>query len=203
MTRKAIRFKLRTAFFIAAAFSMFLTIYFAASYLSIKHSLTSKSDGEVYQQLDSILSPMHSFAEENFFLRLAELHNSTGEAAMGLKLVRFDSPSKALQIFGPQRLTSLLDSHTFITKELPLDVRIGGNTIRIFTRSNKTFTIFAAINTIAFQEVFDDLLWTYLLLLVTGILAAFLIGMFTASLALKPLRILVSSATTIRNEFEG
>ena len=201
--RSPIKFRLRTALFIAGAFSIFLTAYFAASYISIKQSLTSRSDAEVYEQVDSILSSLHSPGDEKDFLKLASSHNSTGEASLSLKLVRFDNPSHSIQSIGSPKLKSLLDLHTFFLKELPLDIRNGNSTIRILARSNKLYTIFAAINTIAFQEVFDDMLRTYLLLLITGILASFVIGMFTARLALKPLKILVDSARSIKNDSGG
>ena len=201
--RSAIRFRLRTALFIAGAFSIFLTAYFAASYISIKHSLTSRSDAEVYEQIDSILHNLRSVSDEREFPRLAAVHNSTGEASIALKLVRFDNPVHVIASLGSSRIKALLDSHIFFLKELPLDVRIGNNTVRVLARSNKLFTIFAAINMIAFQEVFDDMLRTYLLLLITGILASFLIGSFTARLALKPLKLLVDSARSIKNEPAG
>ncbi|MFI5263811.1 MAG: sensor histidine kinase [Candidatus Kapaibacterium sp.] len=202
-SRSAIKFRIRTALFIAAAFSFFLTTYFAASYLTIKHSLTSRGDGEIYQQIDSILSAIHTNADERDFAKLASLHSSTGEAAMGLKLARLENPSKGIQTFGPSRLTSLLDSHIFYVKELPLDIRVGRSTIRILARSSNIFTIFAAINTIAFQEVFDDMTRTYFLLLLSGILLSFLVGFFTAGFALRPLKILVDSARAMKDEREG
>ncbi|MEP7234661.1 MAG: ATP-binding protein [Ignavibacteriota bacterium] len=198
-----IRFKLRTALFIAGAFSIFLTCYFAVSYISIKESLTSRSDREVTEQVDSILFSMDSPGDVRNFSRIAYAFNSTGEAMIGLKLVRFENPSRTIQTLGPARLTALLDSHTFMVRQLPLSIRVGNNTIRVFARSNKFFTIFAAINTVAFEEVYDDMLRTYLILLFTGILAAFLIGMFTAGLALRPLKILLSSARSIKDETAG
>jgi len=198
--RPAIRFRLRTALFIAGSFSVFLTIYFAASYVSIKHSLTSRSDAEVYEQVDSILSNLHFLGDERDFLKLASAHSSTGEAAIALKLVRLDSPNRTLQSFGSARIRTLLDSQIFFQNELPLNVRTSNATVRVLARSNTLFTVYAAINIIAFQEVFADLLQTYFILLITGVLVSFLIGLFTARLALKPLKILVDSARSIKQQ---
>lgn len=201
--RSAIRFSLRTALFIAGAFSIFLTIYFAVSYLSIKNSLIARSDAEVYEQTDSILASLRSPGDDRNFLRLASLHNSTGETSIGYKLTRAENPSVKIQSVGLPRLRSVLDSRTFFVSELPIEIKVGENTIRVVERSNKVFTVFAAINTIAFQEVFDAMLRTYLLLLITGIAFSFVIGMFTARLALKPLKILVDSARSIKDNSEG
>ncbi len=203
VSQKPIRFRIRTALFIAGAFSILLTFYFSASYLSIKKTLSTKSDDEVYEQLDSILSQLRSSSGEHDFQRIASEHNTTGEASLALKLVRTTPRLQLIASQGPSKLRTLLDSHTFVFNQLPQDVHSGITTIRVFARSNSSFLLYGAINTIAAQEVFDAMLSTYLILLVTGIALSFVLGMLTADLALKPLNVLLASAKAIqRNDPE-
>jgi signal transduction histidine kinase len=197
--RPAIKFRLRAALYIAAAFSLLLTVYFFASYLTIKKNLIAKSDEEVYEQLDTILSFLHSPADEKNFLHLASLHNTTGEAPIAFELRLVDKPSVTFQSFGPPKIGELVHSHVFSERELPLTLRSEKNTIRILARSNSSFILYGAINTIAFDEAFDAMLRTYILLLISGIVFSFFIAMITAGFALKPLKILVASALKIKD----
>ena len=199
MASRGIKLRFRTAFFVAGAFSLLLTAYFAISYLTIKQSLIERSDQEVYSQLDSILTHTTFGSSEGDLNTLFSHFGSTGEARIGF-IIRRSSGQPLSSAIGPVVIRSLLDSQRFYPNEVPMNISSGPSTIRILQRSGNQLTITAGINTITFDEVFDAMLRTYFILLLSGIIISFIIAVGTAHLALKPLKILVSSAKQIRNQ---
>lgn len=198
--RKAIGFRVRTALYIAVTFSSLLTVYFIISFFSVKEALTTRNDEEVYSQLESVLSRLTVRSDNSDFQSLAKEYSTTGEAPIGLGLIRSDKPSLRYQTFGPEHSRQLLDSHAFNPAQLPLDIHIGNETYRVFSRSKGVFTAFASISTLAFQEVSETMISRYLILLATGAFVSFLVGLFTADRALKPLKLLITSAQHIKEQ---
>ncbi len=197
---KVIGFRVRTALYIAVTFSFLLSVYFIISFFSVKDALTTRNDEEVYSQLESVLSRLTVRSDNGDFQSLAKEYSTTGEAPMGLGLIRSDKPSLHYQTFGPQHSRQLLDSHAFNPAQLPLDIHVGNETYRIFSRSKGVFTIFASISTLTFQEVTEAMVSRYLILLATGAFVSFLVGLFTADRALKPLLLLIASAQRIKEQ---
>ena len=197
---KAIGFRVRTALYIAATFSFLLSVYFIISFFSVKDALTTRNDEEVYSQLESVLSRLTIRSDNGDFQSLAKEYSTTGEAPIGLGLIRSDKPSLHYQTFGPQHSRQLLDSHTFNPAQLPLDIHVGNETYRVFSRSKGVFTAFASISTLTFQEVSEAMISRYLILLATGAFVSFLVGLFTADRALKPLQLLIASAQRIKEQ---
>ncbi len=198
--RAAIGFRIRTALYIAATFSFLLSVYFIVSFFSVKDALRTRSDEEVYSQLESVLSGLTARSDNYDFQRLAKEHSTTGEAQIGLGLIRSDKPSFNYQTFGPEHPRQLLDSHTFNPAQLPLDITVGKESYRVFSRSQGVFTVFASISTLTFQEVSEAMISRYLILLATGAFVSFLLGLFTADRALKPLKLLIASAQRIKEK---
>lgn len=195
MVLSGFKLRFRTALFIAGAFSLLLTAYFAVSYLTIKSSLTDRSDTEVYAALDSLISGLPADAKPSDLSKLAARFGITGEASIGFKVISQGQLGSAI---GPPIIRTVLDSHHFVLRQLPMDFHVGVSTIRVFGRTIGERSALAAINTIAFEEVYEAMLRTYFLLLLSGILVSFVIAIITADLALKPLKLLVQSAVAIK-----
>ncbi|HET9135059.1 MAG TPA: ATP-binding protein [Candidatus Kapabacteria bacterium] len=193
-----IRLRVRTAAFIAGAFSLLLTTYFAISYLSIKSSLISRSDTEVLAALDKVVASLSADSQRIDLPTLASRYGNTGEAIIGFKII--SGSDKRIAATGPAIVQSLLDSGQFIFRQLPMNIQVGESPIRVFGKTLGRWRVLAAINTIAFQEVFEAMLRTYLIILAIGIFLSFIIAIATADLALKPLKLLVQSALQIRQD---
>jgi signal transduction histidine kinase len=193
-----IRLRVRTAAFIAGSFSLLLTTYFAISYLNIKSSLISRSDAEVLASLDKVVASLPADSRAIDLQSLANRYGNTGEAIVGFKIIT--GSDKPIPATGPAIVQSLLDSNHFVLRQLPMNFQVDGSPVRVFGKTSGKWTVLAAINTIAFEEVFEAMLRTYFIILAIGIILSFIIAIVTADLALKPLKLLVQSALLIRQD---
>ncbi|MBS1902855.1 MAG: hypothetical protein JSS75_04050 [Bacteroidetes bacterium] len=198
-TKQPISFRLRTGLFIAAAFTVLLSVFFIASYLSIERTLVVRSDAEVTAALDAILSALHEPPTQAVFDSLYRSHSTTGESAIAISLRHSDGSHTGILARGPSHAVAILDSVHLSLLDPPQIVHGFEHSYRIISRVARPHALVGAIDMLPLDEVQDTMISQFLFLLGVGVIVSFVIGMITANLALKPLKVLISSAFRIRS----
>jgi len=183
--KKKIGLRLRTALLYAGAFILFLSLFFALSYFTIKDALILRSDQEVQRQLSAILE---EFSQDTSTAHLNLLVNHlgvTGESRLAV-IIRSNSTGKVWGPLGPAELTSILSdsSHTPATDKI-LQVTV------------KDYTARAAMNFYFLEELEEVMVSSFGWMLLIGVLCALGAGYIVAGLAVKPIQNLIYSADAI------
>ncbi len=184
----------RTAVFIAATFTLLITLFALGSYFAIEHALLSRADNEARDQLRAILFALeHARVPDT--AQIVAQHRSIGEARLELAIYTHAGDSSLLWADHPNVILSPYEHHALLTEQgRALNVRGKDRTYRALSVSTGSHVAIATFDLAVISEAEDAILRTFIVLLLIGIVGSAALGYFVAGLSLAPIRLLIKGA---------
>ncbi len=194
--------RVRTASSIAIAFCVFLTLFFAASFFSIRNSLLARSDAEVRTELGLLLRSVTDATSFGELARVAALHVATGEARLHLTILRANISGfqllydDSLTERPPDSIQRAALAH--LLQPIKWESQGGNARLRAIAAKHGDMYAIASMNMIVIEEAQDAMVRQYGLMLLLGVLVSFFVGYTVANLSLAPITELIRGAEAIR-----
>ncbi|MEO6941225.1 MAG: ATP-binding protein [Candidatus Kapaibacterium sp.] len=194
--------RVRTASIIALAFCVFLTLFFAASFFSIRNSLLARSDAEVRTELGLLLRSVTDATSFVELARVAALHVATGEARLHLTILRAKTSGftllydDSLTERPPDSIQRAALAH--LLQPIKWESQDGNSRLRSIAAKHGDMFAIASMNMIVIEEAQDAMVRQYGLMLLLGVLVSFFVGYTVANLSLAPITELIRGAEAIR-----
>jgi len=185
----------RTAVFIAATFTLLLSLFALGSYFAIEHALLSRADNEARDQMQAILLTLEHIPATDTAQIVAQ-HRSIGEARLELAIyARSGDSSRLVWSDHMIPLLSLQDQSELLKGQSnPINIKREGRTYRALSVSTGEHVAIATLDLEVIREAEDAVLRTFVVLLLIGIAGSAALGYFVAGLSLAPIRLLIKGA---------
>ena len=187
---------------IALALILFLSAFFGATYVSIRASLLTRSDEEVRQQLQHVISELHQgITTSNLVLALSE-YNRTGESQLHYSVLEIRADS-IVTIYPRLVNNDSLTPPPIIMRKLTIDPSqqleyfFHGVPQRVLAVRSGNFIAVASFNNIFLDEASEFMIEIFAYSLLIGLVLAAAIGYVVSGFTLTPITILVTAARTI------
>ncbi len=192
--KRPYKLRARTAFFIAAAFTLLLSLFAIVSYFAIEHALVSRVDNEARGQLLAVLTELDNGGSFDT-LQSVNRHRSIGEAKLDVWL--FERSGDSLQLVWSDLPKSAVVQNTIANvakRESSFEIRMNGERTRFLSIHSQSHSVVAAMDLVVISEAEEAILRTFLFLLLIGIVLSAALGYAIAGLSLAPIALLIKSA---------
>ncbi len=197
MSRAPNRLQARTAAAIAITLFLFLSLFFYTSYVSIRHSVLTRSDGEALIELRKIAAAIPASLALDSVQGILSRHGAIGESALEFVLLhRTDSGFETLKPLPNDIPASTLHQlegrpGTVFSFSTPTEE------MRMVSITQANFILGAAYNTIALEEAERSVIEVFGYYLVAGLFVAIASGIFLSRYLIGPINLLARSARNL------
>ncbi len=193
----------RTAFVIALAFFVFLSLFFATSYVSIRRSLIARSDGEVRAELERIAPALHPNLSKDSLSQILSERHSIGESRLRLVLLNRND-SADLPLTAKREPIIPLDIEKKIKQHHgePISYSTSDGDMRVITIAHGNFILGAIYTTLLLEEAEESIIEVFMYYLAAGLIIGVLGGIFLSKYLIGPITTLAIAARTILHQPE-
>ena len=191
----------RTAVVIAMAFFIFLSLFFATTYFSIRGSLLARSDGEAHDELEQIAAALQPGLSTDSLTHILSGHRSIGESE--LRFVLFERQDNGFRNLNGKLAESLPPDVDEKIKQHPTDpisYQTSEGNMRLIGIASSNFIIGASYNTLLLEEAEESILQVFAYYLAAGLLVGILGGLFLSKYLIGPISILANAARSILHQ---
>jgi signal transduction histidine kinase len=199
---KSYSIRSRTALFIAAAFALFLTVFFLFSYISIGNALRGRSDDEARTELRSILVSAEDSSQQASIAQIIERHILIGEARLRFEIFR-KSGTKLSQFINPEETSASQADLRFLSSVVQDTSRtfhddFSGKTYRELVLHTQHYLGLVKVDQVVLEEAQEAMLKQFGILLLIGIAISALLGYLVAGISLSPVLLLIDAAKRLQ-----
>jgi signal transduction histidine kinase len=192
------RLQARTAVVIALAFFVFLSLFFATTYLSIRGSLLARSDGEADDELVQIAAALKLGLSTDSLTHLLSAYRSIGESE--LRFVLFERQRNGFHNLSGKQAEALphdVEEQIKQHPDEPASYSTSEGDMRLISIVRGNFIIGASYHILLLEEAEDSIIQVFAYYLAAGLLVGILGGLFLSRYLIGPIRSLASAARTI------
>ncbi len=193
----------RTALSIALAFFVFLTLFFATSYVSIHRSLLYRSDSEVRRELERFAAEIKPGLSRDTLAHILSENRSIGESPLRDVFLASHQGNVLVSIGnGIGNLPSNVMMELKLNHGQPLSYSTSEGDMRLISIRHADFIIGASYNMIVLEEAEDSIIHVFAYYLAGGLFVGILGGIILSKYLIGPIGSLAATAKSILHKPE-
>src|ERR1700733_11886823 len=178
---------------------LFLSLFFAITFFSIRDSLIARSEGEARDQLRSVLSELSMQSDSSDIEQIVSRHGVTGESRLVFVILEREHDSISIIYPSERKNNSAAIPRDVVRQMLEVSGKTisyssNGSDFRLYPLVSGSYIGGVAMNMIFMEEAEESMVNAFAYSLVLGLFIAIVCGYLVANFTLSPLSVLVTAA---------